>query len=220
MRDNNGQLIQSTSPGSLNNYSRLRTRPPNNIQIHLRFLSCQCSIHHRLAANSRRSNRALNPRIQAFSTLIAILGTLASKPDLSFKGLVDSYKDLPTEVLSTAPASYAFVKDTPGPRYLVLTAYRIEVLQYICFVSLLQNIHEVIWSITPDDGQETIHYPIKQSRTGVQFQAAAWWAPSWVEKTRIVRAYWNLFIYWNIQAISADLTAVTDDWKFQYTGRQ
>lgn len=83
------------------------------------------------------------PEFKHSARMIAILGTLASKPDLSFKGLVDSYKDLPTEVLSTAPASYAFVKDTPGPRYLVLTAYRIEVLQYICFVSLLQNIHEV-----------------------------------------------------------------------------
>lgn len=123
--------------------------------------------------------------------IIAILGTIASIPDLSFKGLVNRYKDLPTDILSTAPAFYPFMKGTPGPRYLVLTAYRIEVLQYICFVSMLQNIHKVIWSIThaPFDKEETYYYPIKQSRAGIQFQAAAWWAPSWVEKIRIIRAY-------------------------------
>lgn len=146
--------------------------------------------------------------------MIAILGTFASSSELGFKGLVDKYKDLPADVLSTAPASYAFVKDTPGPRYLVLTAYRIDVLQHICFVYLLQNIHEVIWSISPADNGGPHHYPIKQSRTGVHFQAATWWAPSWVEKMRIVRAYWNLFVYWNIQSISPDLTVTGDDWRF------
>lgn len=154
------------------------------------------------------------PEFKHSARMIAILGTLASSPNLSFKGLVDRYRNLPEDILSTAPASYAFVTGTPGPRYLVLTAYRIEVLQYIAFISLLRNIHEVIWSISPEDGQETYHYPIKQCRTDIIFQAAAWWAPSWVEKMRIVRAYWNLFVYWNIRAISPDLATVRDDWKF------
>lgn len=154
------------------------------------------------------------PEFKHLARMIAILGTFASSSDLSFKGLVDRYRDLPADALSTAPASYAFVKGTPGPRYLVLTAYRIEVLQNICFVSLLQNIHGVIWSISPADNEEAYHYPIKQCRTGINFQAAAWWAPSWVEKMRIVRAYWNLFIYWNIRAISPDLTVIADDWRF------
>lgn len=79
---------------------------------------------------------------------------------------------------------------------------------------LLQNIHEVIWSISPADNGGSHHYPIKQCRTGVRFQAATWWAPSWVEKVRIVRAYWNLFVYWNIQSISPDLTVIADDWRF------
>lgn len=154
------------------------------------------------------------PEFKHSARMIAILGTFASSSEFSFKGFVDKYKDLPADVLSTAPASSAFVKGTPGPRYLVLTAYRIDVLQYICFVSLLQNIHEVIWSISPADNEGSHHYPIKQCRTGVNFQAAAWWAPSWVEKIRIVRAYWNLFVYWNIQSISPDLAVISDDWRF------
>lgn len=152
------------------------------------------------------------PEFKHSARMIAILGSFTSSSDLSFKDFVDRYKKLPARILSTAPASYAFMKGTPGPRYLVLTAYRIEVLQDICFISLLQNIHEIVWSFEPGKEQQTCYYPIKQSKTGTQFQAAAWGAPSWVEKMRIVRAYWNLFVYWNIQAISAELAVVADDW--------
>ena len=43
-------------------------RSSNNIQIHLCILACEYSIQNRLTMHPRRSNRALDPRIQAFST--------------------------------------------------------------------------------------------------------------------------------------------------------
>ncbi|KAH8689677.1 hypothetical protein BGW36DRAFT_441999 [Talaromyces proteolyticus] len=95
------------------------------------------------------------PEFKHLARMVAILGSFsASSLHLTFKNLVDKYKNLPKDMLTTAPASFAFEAGTPGPRYLVLTGYRIEILQHICFVSLLQNIHE----------------------------AAAWWPPSWAEK--------------------------------------
>lgn len=97
-------------------------------------------------------------------------------------------------MLTTAPASSVF-RCGPGSRYLVLTAYRIQTLQHICFVYLLQNIHEVIWS------EESHLDLLKRSKNNVSFEAAAWWSPSWAEKTRITRALWKVMIYWNIQAI-------------------
>jgi hypothetical protein len=157
------------------------------------------------------------PEFKHEARMVAILGTFlasssSSSSNFTFESLVCGYKNLPREVLSTAPASCAFLKGTPGPRYLVLTAYRIATLQHICFVSLLHNIHEALWSILPDT--EIFDYcTTKKSKAGVYFQAVGWWSCSWVEKTRITRAYWNLIIYWNIQEICPDLMT-PDDYDF------
>jgi hypothetical protein len=50
-------------------------------------------------------------------------------------------------MLTTAPASFSFASGTPGICYLLLTAYRIETLRQICFVTLLENTHELMWSM-------------------------------------------------------------------------
>jgi hypothetical protein len=157
------------------------------------------------------------PEYKHEARMIAILGTFlasssSSSSNFTFESLVHGYKNLPKEVLSTAPASCAFMKGTPGPRYLVLTAYRIETLQHICFVSLLHNIHEALWPILPNT--EIHKHSIKNSKGGIDFQAVAWWSLSEAEKTRIMRAYWNLIIYWNIQEICPDLMATSDDYDF------
>ncbi|KAL3708150.1 hypothetical protein TMatcc_006133 [Talaromyces marneffei ATCC 18224] len=121
--------------------------------------------------------------------MVAIIGIfLVTLSHLTFEKLLDRYKnDAPEDVLTTAPASFAFETGTPGPRYLVLTAYRIEILQHICFVSL-QNIHEAIWYIPSanerESGSRSIMY-----KNNVCFRKAAWWSPSWAEKIRITRAY-------------------------------
>ncbi|KAH8703526.1 hypothetical protein BGW36DRAFT_369468 [Talaromyces proteolyticus] len=150
------------------------------------------------------------PEFKHEARIVAIIGTLLTSSNFTLESLIHRYKNLPKEVLFTAPAYCAFMNGTPGPRYLVLTAYRIETLQHICFVSLLHNIHEALWPILPNT--ETHNYSIKNSKAGIDFQAVAWWSLSRVEKTRIMRAYWNLIIYWNIQEICPDLT--TDDYDF------
>lgn len=120
-------------------------------------------------------NAAIERSIPDFkheARMVAILGTLlASSSNSTFESLVHAYKSLPKEVLSTAPASCAFMKGTPGPRYLVLTAYRIETPQHICFVSLLYNIHEALWAILPNT--EIHNDSIRKSKAGIDFQAVA-----------------------------------------------
>jgi hypothetical protein len=149
------------------------------------------------------------PEYKHLARMIAILGSyLSSSSHPTLEELVDKYHNLPKDVLTTAPSSSMFVSG-PGSRYLVLTAYRIEHLQRICFVYLLQNIHEVIWSV--DSTDESHLYPLKLSKNNASFEAAAWWSPSWAEKTRITRALWKAMIYWNIQTICP---TVLDDYGF------
>lgn len=153
------------------------------------------------------------PDFKHLARMLSIFGTFASSPNVEFQEFVDKYKTLPKDVLSTAPPSSAFMKDTPGPRYLVLTAYRISIFQKVCFMFLLTNVHEEMWSVSPNSTEET-YSPIRESWTGEKFEAVAWWAPSWVEEMRLTRAYWNLFVYWNIYSISPHLKASLDDYFF------
>lgn len=139
------------------------------------------------------------PEYKHLARMIAILGSyLASNPHPTFEELVNKYHNLPDDILTTASASSVF-RSGLGSRYLVLTAYRIETLQHLCFVYLLQNIHEVVWPVESTD--ESHLYPLKHSKDNVSFEAAAWWSPSIVEKSRIIRALWKGMIYWNIRAI-------------------
>lgn len=151
------------------------------------------------------------PEFKHLARMIGIIGTFsATSPRPTFEKLVNQYNnELPEDVLTTAPASFAFATGTPGPRYLVLTAYRIEILQHICFVSLLQNIIATIWWIPFTDKRKPDSCLIK-SKSNICFGAAPWWSPSWAEKMRITRAYWKLMIYWNIQLICPDLDEMED----------
>lgn len=101
--------------------------------------------------------------------MIAIISTFsATSSHPIFQKLVYKHNnELPEDVMTTAPASFAFVTGTPGPRYLVLTAYRIEVLQHICFVSLLQNIHEAIWYIPTTDKSKPNSRQLKSKKISV-----------------------------------------------------
>lgn len=149
------------------------------------------------------------PEHKHLARMVAILGSyLASSAHPTFEELVDNYHNLPEGVLTTAPASSVF-RNGLGSRYLVLTAYRIETLQHLCFIYLLHNIHKVLWSVESTD--ESHIYSLKHSNDNVSFEAAAWWSPSWAEKRRITRALWNVMIYWNIQAICP---IVMDDYGF------
>lgn len=160
------------------------------------------------------------PDFQPLARMISILGSLdiqnsfnarssnASRP--TFNMVVAKYRSLPEDVLTKAVASFSFMTGTSGPRYLLLTAYRIEYLQHICFTTLLQNIHELIF-ISPVNKHiitSQVH-TLKHFRPGVFFKPAAWWSPSWVERFRIERALWKLFIHWNIRAIQSE--TIVDD---------
>lgn len=153
-------------------------------------------------------NRSI-PEFKHLARMISILGSLNIKTGLdvqsdssspmNFDLLVRKFASLPKDVLTTASPSCVFATGTPGPRYLLLTAYRIEHLRHICFVTLLQNIHELLFL---DDGPNPDR---KEFRPGVFFDPAAWWSPSWAERFRIEQALWKLFIYWNIRAIDDEL---------------
>lgn len=130
------------------------------------------------------------PHFRHLARMIAIMGSLnigigtdmRPASDLNFYSLIAKVYSLPGDTLTTAVPSNAFAANTPGPRYLLLTAYRIEHLSHLCFVSLLQNIHELIF-------RESEPTPKSKSfRPGVFFNPTAWWSPSWVERLRFERA--------------------------------
>jgi hypothetical protein len=142
------------------------------------------------------------PHFKPLARVISVIGSLdiqtRSKAPRSkiFNSLIAKYKCLPEGMLTNDPL---------GARYLLLTAYRIEHLQHICFTTLLQNIHEHIFTSHVDENTPPDKLSeLRSFQRGVFFKPAAWWSPSWVERFRIERALWKLFIYWNIRAISYD----------------
>lgn len=147
------------------------------------------------------------PEFKHLARTVAILGSFSSSSKPTYDGFLREFRNLPKDVLTTAPASFSFLAGTPGIRYVLLTAYRIETLRHICFVTLLENIHELMWSMPCKN-----NYRLRTSRSGVFFQEAAWYPPSWVERIRVERALWKLVIYWNVCAICQDFRG--DDYDF------
>lgn len=165
------------------------------------------------------------PDFKHLARMVAILGSLSiqtspnahsgnppSQP--TFETLVNKYKNLPKDVLTSAPPSFAFTAGTPGPRYLLLTAYRIENLRPRCVATLLQNVHEQLFS-RPVNGktEEEPDHTLKQFRPGVSFTPAALWYPSCIDRFWVERALWKLIIYWNIRAIDPDVATVHPDFR-------
>lgn len=148
------------------------------------------------------------PEFKHLARIVAIFGSFSSSTKPTYDEFLREFQELPKDVLTTAPASFAFPTRKPGFRYLLLTAYRIETLRHICFITLLENIHELMWSMPPKSGRS-----LKRSRAGVFFQGAAWYPPSWVERVRVERALWKLVIYWNVCAICQDFR--DDDYDFR-----
>lgn len=142
------------------------------------------------------------PEFKHLTCMIAIMGSFSSSSPPTFKELVVKYKSRPRD-----EPKKAYAAGTQGPRYLVLTAYRIEILQNLCLVTLLQKFHDEVWS----------HERVKkfQSRTGLSLAPCSW-SPSWTERRRVVRALWKLMIYWNIHAIRQDLREEEDCWFYHY----
>ncbi|QKX58184.1 uncharacterized protein TRUGW13939_05305 [Talaromyces rugulosus] len=154
------------------------------------------------------------PHFKTLARVIAVIGSLdiQSKPKTSrsklFDSLIAKYASLPEGML---------VNDTLGARYLLLTAYRVEHLMHICITTLLQNIHEHIFTSQVDENTPFDKLcKLKSLRHGVFFTPAAWWSPSWVERFRVERALWKLFIYWNIRTICCDNILEDDPGLSQY----
>jgi hypothetical protein len=118
--------------------------------------------------------------------MVAIFGSFSSSAKPTYDKFLLEFEKLPKEVVITAPASFAFPSRTPGIHYLLLTAYRIETLLHVCFVTLLENIHELMWSMPLKSG-----CPLKRSSAGVHFRGDAWYAPSWVERVELSERYGN-----------------------------
>ncbi|KAJ9234592.1 hypothetical protein DTO169E5_6543 [Paecilomyces variotii] len=161
------------------------------------------------------------PDFQPLARMISLLGSLDIRIGFNSRRLsetVTKYGALPKDLLTKAAPSLSFITGTSGPRYVLLTAYRIEHLRHVCFTTLLQNIHELIF-VSPVDGRNfsDVH-TLKQFRPGVFFKPVAWWSPSWVERFRIERALWRLFMYWNIEAVHSKATVQDPDLR-QYNKR-
>jgi hypothetical protein len=63
------------------------------------------------------------PDIKHLVGMVAILGSFSSSSPPKFEELTEKYKARPL-----GEPTKAFAADTPGPRYVLLTAYRIEIL--------------------------------------------------------------------------------------------
>lgn len=129
------------------------------------------------------------PEFKHLVGVIAILGSFSSSPP-TFEELVEKYK---TKHVGQPAKAYA--AGTRGPRYVLLTAYRIEILQSVCLVTLLQNVHDLVWS----------HERVDKNQSIARTSSLSLWPPSWTEKMRVVESLWKLMIYWNICAICPDL---------------
>lgn len=144
------------------------------------------------------------PHFKHLARIIAIMGSfqigigtdMRPSSDVNLYSIIAKLHSLQSNALTTAARSFDFAVNTPGPRYLLLTAYRIEHLSHMCFVSFLQNIHELVFRESEPTSKS------KSFRPGVYFSPTAWWSPSWVERFRVERALWKLFIYWNLRAIT------------------
>lgn len=133
--------------------------PPEILQMILRNLPDQPSLYNFICASARINAAFITnadnvtdaiikrsiPEFEHLAPMVFILGLLDTS-QLTFDVLVRKYKSLPKDVLTNCNAPFQFQAGTSGQRYLLLTAYRIEQLQHICFTTLLQNIHEVIFA--------------------------------------------------------------------------
>ncbi|KAK3945835.1 hypothetical protein QBC46DRAFT_424650 [Diplogelasinospora grovesii] len=107
------------------------------------------------------------------------------------------------------------IPSSRGPRFLCLTAYRIQQLEHICLATLLDNMHQRTLT-KPEDpnfmfravcGAETLNAFITDTllTPATSFRLMAWWAPSPEERFRVRRALWKLMVYWNLRAIDDDI---------------
>lgn len=135
------------------------------------------------------------PDIKHLVGMVAILGSFPSPSPPKFEELVEKYKTRPLD-----EPTKAFAAGTPGPRYVLLTAYRIEILQEMCLITLLRNFHDLIQGNERADGD--------QSSYG--FSSPSLWPPTGSEKTRVVAILWKLMIYWNFCTICDDIKEKVD----------
>lgn len=201
--------------------------PPETIFVILRHMpdlpSLYCTVCASAYANAVFENKPApildeviarsRPWVKPFARVLALLGSRnhhatspnpASKP--TFDSFVDMFKSLPDDVLNSGPPSSVFITGTPGPRYLLLTAYRIDQLWHIVFVTLLNNIHELVYP-SRDEEEGPSHVPSGESEhlPGRSSMLVGSWRASLVERTRIERSLWNLMVYWNIRAIHPEI---------------
>ncbi|QKX59184.1 uncharacterized protein TRUGW13939_06316 [Talaromyces rugulosus] len=127
-----------------------------------------------------------------------------STPDIKHLELTEKYKARPL-----GETTKEFAAGTQGPRYVLLTAYRIEILQEMCLITLLRNFHDLIQGNERVDGD--------QSSYG--FSSPSFWPPSVGEKIRVVTLLWKLMINWNICTICEDIKGKVDDCLDRYIAK-
>lgn len=91
----------------------------------------------------------------------------------------------------------AYLSESHGPRFLVLTAARIAMLRRLCLTKLLLRLHcgnlsynrDPEFRFTGKLQEMARHFP-----DTVSYQPFVWWAPSPTEHFRVERAMWHLAV--------------------------
>lgn len=149
------------------------------------------------------------PGFASAARIVALFGSLNSNPSSSFRSslrtinvneLVATYTRLQGGNPKQAPPLWPSLAETPGPRYLLLSAYRIRCLRGICLSILLQNAHETPYLGSEAQEMESKAGSARKGRViGLPSCRSAGWPPSQGEKYRVQGTLWNLMVYWSFR---------------------
>ena len=150
------------------------------------------------------------PGFASAARIVALFGSLNSNPSSCFRSssrtinvneLVATYTQLQGGNPNQAPPLWPSLAETSGPRYLLLSAYRIRCLRRICLSILLQNAHATPYlgpeaqEMEPGAGSAT-----KGRVIGLPSCRRAGWPPSQGEKYRLQETLWKLMVNWSFRS--------------------
>lgn len=166
--------------------------------------------------------RSLPPEIQKFPRWIAVITSLSSPntiynlhcgPDPSLEQFTRRYDTVHygTDPFYVPELSPQF-RWTPAPREVLAAASRVQRLEDICLVALLQNITGMQLSYPRERSFEfDPHTAPVQLADEVPFTPTANWAPSWIERERVRLALWQQTVSWyNHRAFLSEENPIVD----------
>ncbi|KAK2616616.1 hypothetical protein QQS21_000439 [Conoideocrella luteorostrata] len=172
--------------------------------------------HYSIHIIQRVIERSFHQRLQAIPRLMVVIGSLRAPQKTSFtfpesavtlEEVVERYQSL-EELKIEDPLSETLplLANTYGPRYALVVASRIQKLEDICLVQLLDNFNEAdiaypdcpdSFFIDPSRWEPLIHKDV--------FKCTAALTPSWVERQRVRQALWHLMATWNTRRFFTEI---------------